>query len=469
MKRSIIIASGGLQFASLFYDTGLGLNTLLYSLWLVISLYFLYKSRIFEWPTVLAAVAMILTSIAITYHGSTLSITMYFATSITFIGLVASSNSSIYIAFMNGFYTVIFGMFHKFISLDTEGEFPKDSNSNLHSSDYLDVAKMILIPTALFVLFVIIYSFVNPVFLSWIEQIDLSIIDAGWIFTLVLGCLLMYHISDPQVIKSITEADYKAPEHLKAYQIKPDEYPHLKKDLTIGSCSIGVLNLLLVVVLISELLFIGSMDDSQKASEMSSAVHQGVYASITSIVVAIAIISYYFHGKLNFIRDNRLLKKISYLWIILNVLLIISVGFKNLQYIHLYGLSIKRLGVAVYLLVCLSGLITVWSKIANRRTITYLIRRNSIAAFTSIVLFSLINWAAVVTNYNLQHDFIHEDQLIRLYPLNALELQRHGFEVDVVQESQYYKAKSSYRNFIDRKWQDYNYTAARLKKHDDNE
>ncbi|ULT43430.1 DUF4173 domain-containing protein [Niabella defluvii] len=95
--------------------------------------------------------------------------------------------------------------------------------------------------------------------------------------------------------------------------------------------------------------------------------HERVYVLILSIVMAIAVIMIYFQGLLNFDTQSHLLKKLSFLWIGLNVLLILTVFFRNLEYVAAYGLTFKRIGVFLFLLLSLLGLFTTWIKLKKKK------------------------------------------------------------------------------------------------------
>lgn len=108
------------------------------------------------------------------------------------------------------------------------------------------------------------------------------------------------------------------------------------------------------------------------ASELSDAVHSGVYASIVSIILAVVIIAIFFRGSINFIRENGTLKTLTFIWIGLNSLLIASIFTKTYLYIDQYGLSMKRIGVVVYLTLCLIGLFTTFLKVQHQLNFVYL-------------------------------------------------------------------------------------------------
>jgi hypothetical protein len=458
MKKNIIILLGSISFATLFHDKGLGLNCLLYALFLIGVLAFCNAKLFQKKAVIISIIAMIATATAILIHGSTLSITCYFLSVLSFIGYVASEQSSLYIAWMNGVYSVILGSFHRIIYNK-----PAPKNTNTLKIETGQLIKLIFIPLGLMSLFIILYSQTNPVFENWLNQLDFSFINLGWLFVAASGGLLISNVATPQIIEHTTIQDLETPDQLTSRVMDEPAALRAKNEVQIGSISLIGLNVLLVLVLISEFLFITDLSHLD-ASILSDAVHSGVYASIASIILAVIIIVFIFRGDVNFIKENKSLQLWSYVWITLNSFLILSILYKNYLYMGNYGLSIKRLGVLVYLFLCVIGLLTTYLKISRTYNLTYLFRKNTVLGFGIVLIYSCFNWAAVVTRYNIENDFIHVEQLERLLPQNILVLQELGkYEDVIIKTNERYFIKWNEYDFRNRNWQDFNYIAYKMK------
>ncbi|MCH5715015.1 DUF4153 domain-containing protein [Niabella hibiscisoli] len=107
-----------------------------------------------------------------------------------------------------------------------------------------------------------------------------------------------------------------------------------------GEISLVLLNLVLIFFII--IYGIEQFGAATSSGNLSSEVHERVYVLILSIVMAIAVIMIYFQGLLNFDLQSGLLKKLSFVWIALNVLLILTVFLRNLEYVNAYGLTFKK-------------------------------------------------------------------------------------------------------------------------------
>src|SRR5690606_35336449 len=169
---------------------------------------------------------------------------------------------------------------------------------------------------------------------------------------------------------------------------------------------------------------------SQQFSEYSSRIHNQINSLIGSIVLAMMVILFYFKGALNFIQNNKILLLLSKIWLGLNGFLVISAAIQNSVYIDALGLTYKRLGVYLFLILCIVGLFYSYQKINLQKTNFYLIDKMTWAVFYSLIGCSLLNWGSIVTRYNLQKETVDWNYLV--YNLS-------GNEKDLIN---YYKEKN---------------------------
>ena len=120
--------------------------------------------------------------------------------------------------------------------------------------------------------------------------------------------------------------------------------------------------IVIALFLITDITYLISTNDL-RASVFSNQVHNGINALIASIIIAIIIILYFFRGNLNFYKNNKKLKVVTFIWIFLNLILVINIVIKDCQYIYYFGFTYKRIGVLVYLLLTLIGLFTTFIKV----------------------------------------------------------------------------------------------------------
>jgi len=116
------------------------------------------------------------------------------------------------------------------------------------------------------------------------------------------------------------------------------------------------------------------------------------------------VIIYYFRGNLNFLKNNTRLKQLAYVWIGLNVVMAISAAIRNMRYIDFHGLAYKRIGVMLFLGLTFYGLYTMFLKVRDKKTLSFLLNKNGWAAYFCLILACLFNWDTLITSYNLNKE-----------------------------------------------------------------
>jgi len=138
-------------------------------------------------------------------------------------------------------------------------------------------------------------------------------------------------------------------------------------------------------------------------ANFSVELHEGTNALIFSIIMAMMVILYFFSGNINFFSKNRTIRVLAYIWIFQNAFLVISVFLRDYNYIDMHGLTYKRIGVIVFLLLCTIGLITVYIKVAQKKTLFYLFKTNGLIWYGLLLIFGIVNWDVLIVSYNINN------------------------------------------------------------------
>ncbi|WP_040278873.1 DUF4153 domain-containing protein [Psychroserpens damuponensis] len=449
---AIIIAS--LLFSILFYNKSIGLNLSMFSL-ITIVILVIYNSEKFKSKTLLLhAFAYALSAIFVFVNHSSLAIIANCAAFFTLVGTVSQSSTSIYVQWFNGIYTTVAGFFHR--NFETNEAAQKvDWKKDV---DYAHWAKLIGIPLIFSIVFILLYKNGNPIFNDLISKINFDFINIQWVLFTVLGYFLFSNILNPVVVEPATSKDLQTTNELQ--QTATFSVEKLKKEKQLGTTLLALLNVLLAFYIVTDLMSLSSIETS-KASELSNHVHSGINTLIASIIIAIGIILYFFRGNLNFYAENRILKNIAFSWICLNVILIVLIAIKNHIYITSFGLTYKRIGVHIYIVLTLIGLITTFLKVLKIKNLAFLFRRNTQIAFVVLLLCSTINWDAIITTYNLKNaDDYDIDYLINLSNRNAIILYELRDDIEISQHNKN-RIETKYQNHIlnlsQQKWQELSY------------
>ncbi|MFS4493734.1 DUF4173 domain-containing protein [Maribacter sp. 2308TA10-17] len=454
--KSILSA---LAFSLLFYSKSFGLNLFLISILVVILVSTLKNERTISWGYSLAYMG---TAVFVFLNPSGFTIFVHFMTFMVFVGKSISRKSSVYLTWFLGMSNMLIASIANFVKKQeseqgVEKKEPKNSSPKL-----VNRLKGGLAATALLFIFGMLYRNANPVFGNLIEQINLDFISFPWLFFTLLGYVIFLHLLRPFDAKELVEFDLAQTNELK----KPTEIvligekKKLEGEHTLGSIVFITLNALLLFFLTTDVIYLFQKTEITN-SGLSQSVHQGVYALMFSIVCAIALILYFFRGNLNFFQDNKRIKSLTYLWIGLNVILVAFTAYKNYTYVETLGLTYKRIGVFVYLLLTLTGLVTAYIKVAQVKNFVYLVRTNIATVFAFLIVSAAIPWDKTITWYNL-HKLENPDinYLVSLGDNNSEQLHSY-LKANAPKLETYTKERieDKYTDFIEaqseKTWQEY--------------
>ncbi len=410
-----------LAFSLLFYEQGAGLNVGLLALATVITVFLFRKKTPFPWPY---ALAYLFTSFMVFVEPSAFQLFACIVALFLFCGKLIEARSSSYLSILLGITNMVGA---SLINLSERQKIAKKEKTkpSVKKSAYI---KGGVFAAILFLFFGMLYQGANPVFESLIKSVDLSFVSIPWLFCSFVGYIFFLHFLRPYTPRVLVEADIAKPNELEVpdQPLTSSEHPRLVEEHTLGSIILAALNILLMFFLITDLIYLVSSDVLSN-SDYSNSVHRGVYALMFSIVCAISIILYFFRGDLNFFVENQRLKKLAYLWIISNAVLASFTFYKNLTYVTALGLTYKRIGVFIYLLLVLVGLLTTLSKVAQQKNFVFLLRTNFAATLALLIMASAIPWDRAITLYNLSRvEKPDIGYLLKLRPSNSELLYGYG-------------------------------------------
>ncbi len=419
---------GGLIFNYLFWMERLALNLLLYSLFILIILLFdkgIQKTN----KSLFMAASHLLAALLVVYNQSALTIITYYFSLFIFIGFVHRPLlRTVFATLLSAAIQLATGPF-TLVSQLINTKFGKFSLKPI-----LRPIKYLVIPIFAIFFFSILYSMANPVFASYLETIATNIGDfLEAVFTFIFGDLsfirfmhiILGILFTAGLILSfkgdgLEKVEMTAEEKLirRRRDKKQFSFYHevasifvnklmqkkmaLKTENIIGIISFAALN---VLILSLNLIDISSlwMAKAVESINYSNELHEGTNALIFSIVMAMVVILYFFSGNLNFFSKNKTIKVLAYIWIIQNAFLVMSVFLRDFNYIDMHGLTYKRIGVCVFLTLCIIGLITVYLKLSQQKTLFYLFKTNGFIWYCLLLIAGFVNWDVLIVNYNISN------------------------------------------------------------------
>jgi hypothetical protein len=421
-----LILAGAVLFNFIFWQELLALNALLFDVFIISAVCFYYPRAVKDTAARWVLLAHLICLFTLLWHNSLLSKIAYSSTLLLFIGFAQYAHRSIWYA--GGSVALNFFLF----TYNFQERVRVVSRIN-KKNRFAKLIRLAILPSFLLLLFFVIYNFANGVLSEWTSHVGLRLdtfllnffrqFSIDRLFFLFLG----FYISGSLLLRTklIYLENREAAQNNDLTRIRFQRWDPrknwwyqvvapimgklakgalaLKNENTVGVISLILLNVLLLVVNCIDIGYLWFNFTYTPGINLSDLTHQGTELLIISIVLAISVLLFFFRGNLNFYQRNKWLKLWSYGWIVQNIVLVVSVFIRDYYYIAKLGLSYKRLGIFFFLVMVLTGLITVFIKIKQSKTGYFLCRINAWAALVLLVIGTGVNWDGYIAEYNVGH------------------------------------------------------------------
>ncbi|MCW3102020.1 MAG: hypothetical protein JWO09_460 [Bacteroidetes bacterium] len=422
-KNDWILLSSVFAYSFLFYRQGTGINFLIFSALLVFLL--LLKDRTLQRnkPWLIAAAGALASSFCVFYIGNGLSLTANIISLMLLSAFSVGPGTSVITSlFFSAYSTCASFVFMILDAVERAGKRVAAASGN---SSFLRFM-IYIVPFTVVLVFFFLYKGSNPLFDEFTKNINLDFISAGWVFFTLGGTFLMYGFMYHKTIPAMAAKDRSIPNDLSPGMLRTDSWfarnLGIENEVRSGVILLILLNGLLLLVNMLDLNYLWGDGTLPKGMSYSVFVHQGTGLLILSIIIAILIIMFYFRGRVNFYEKNKTIKMLAYAWIIQNAFMIISTAFRNSLYVNEYSLTYKRIGVYVWLLLALIGLVTTFVKIMRSKTNWFLFRSNSWLFYGLLVISCFVNWDLLVTNFNINRSLSRDKALDKFYLLSLSDV-----------------------------------------------
>nr|WP_162988844.1 DUF4173 domain-containing protein [Pedobacter schmidteae] len=421
---------GGILFSYLFWMEKQAINLLIYTIFILIILV-ADQEKQKTLKSYFSGSALLLAAIINVVNHSFLTVFTWYVCLAVFIGFV-------HFQMLRSIFTVLLAAFLQFVTAPVNliKKITATHFGSVTLKPPLKIFKYIIIPFMAIVLFSVLYSAANSIFAGYVEQIANSI---GSFLNRIFGFLFedlslprLMHLLFGIVVSAgifislkgldLEHGEARCKEQLtrEGRKIKHNTIGRelmalfagslmkrmmaLKTENIIGIISFTALNLLLLALNAIDVSTIWlDKNTNSNGAHFSAELHDGTNVLILSIVMAMLVIVYFFNGNLNFYRKNKTIRLLAYLWIAQNMFLVLSVLFRDFNYIGAYGLTYKRIGVMVFLLLCTIGLVTAYLKVATLKTFFYLCKVNGFIWYILLLTFGFVNWDVFIVRYNINN------------------------------------------------------------------
>lgn len=411
-----------------FWGEGFGLNLLVFNLLSFFVLFVLYRESFKNKNVILSSLCSIILSVLIVYNNTLMTKIIFFVFFTTTVGFIHQANlKSIGASLLTGVLSLF--MFLYTLIIETKELFGRASKLPV----VFRKVKLIVIPVIILTIFYIIYINANPIFAKASDYVwekadqyffslilDFDIVRALYVIlgaAIVCGYLYNWQIGFiGRFENKFNETLYRKynPFEKFRYAFKMNALTSEMKSATI---LLVMINLLLGSINAIDIQYVWFGFEYYYGFDIRQFVHDGTYLLILSILLSMGIMLFYFRGNLNFYTKNVWIKRLAYLWIMQNGIMAVSVALRNYYYIHYsHILAYKRIGLIIFLIMVCVGLVTLYMKIKNRKTIFHLIRVNFISVYLILFVSCFFNWGPIIADYNFSNPEI--DRIDYEYNLN---------------------------------------------------
>lgn len=431
----------------IFWQEKLGVNLLIFNL-LILFLHWQLNKEFYKQneKSKILFVLPIICSFVVVFVNTEFSKLVYFLTLIINMShrLIPSSNSSlgILVVFIDNLARSIFNALIPFKQLN------EVSDKNILLGNIRNAVKVSFLPSILLIIFTLIFSFANPIFENLITNVYdyLNISFSNFpsfsifrtFFTIGGYLLIISFFYNWNTNRKIPIFENNK---LIINELTPNNTLYHSSIITFI-----LLNILILLINIIDIKYLWTDLKTSTAPELSSMVHTGTYSLIFSILLSIIVILYYFKSNLNFHPKVKMVKLLALIWLFQNSILLVSVYVRNLNYVTLYGLTYKRIGVMIFLLITFTAIITVAIKLHRKLNFIFLLKFNSWAIYSIFIFLSIIDYDNIISNFNLKNATENRD-INYLYSLSyrILPNLNDTEEVSSVKEQKIRQFKSDYK------------------------
>ena len=449
-KKIISITLLTALYSILFYEQHIGINFLLFTISMLLLFFFQDKEAFKNKSVLFLSFGAIFSASFAAVHGSYLSLWATVISLMVIPGVIINKRSNILLDFITTLVNISASAVFMILEMVESGKDGKGKG-------FLRLLKY-LVPLIFIVAFFFIYRSMNPLF-EKVTQEMADLVSLGYVFFTLGGFTLVYSVYKQ---KRANEIDRWEKNWLLNILESDVENPKWNEAIAFIFLFIA-LNLMLLSVNVMDInyLYLGNgMPDDITHKQF---LHKGVGMLITSILLGISLLLFFFRGTLNFSKNKIIIKLLAFFWVAQNLFMILSTMLRNNIYVNDALLSYKRIGVYFWLLFALIGLITLLIKLHKNKTVWFLARHNFTVIFIVLVASSAFDWDMIISDFNINRAkqeveissydkkymlSLSEGNILDLYSIKNIE----GFEVDSAYSHVYYRDYyESNSNWLDSK------------------
>jgi hypothetical protein len=277
-----------------------------------------------------------------------------------------------------------------------------------------------IMPLTLGAVFLTLFGAANPVIEHWLSLIDLfALLDfiqlprlAFWLFVLV-G---VWAFLRPRLPRSFRTALRPSPVPV-AGDVPTTKSAAAIEDVIFGKAAIlralVVFNILFAVQTALDATYLWGGITLPDGLTYAAYAHRGAYPLIITALLAAGFVLAALRPE-SAPSSDPLIRRLVYVWVAQNIVLVISSILRLDLYIGVYALTYWRVAAFVWMGLVATGLALIITRIALEKSNEWLLSANLLTLSVTLYACSFINFAALIANYNVEHSFEMTGQGTRL-------------------------------------------------------
>ena len=166
--------------------------------------------------------------------------------------------------------------------------------------------------------------------------------------------------------------------------------------------SLILFNLLFAVQTVLDVAYLWGNASLPADISYASYAHRGAYPLIVTALLAAGFVLAAMRPG-GPAEHSRVIRPLVYLWVAQNVLLVLSSILRLDLYVQIYLLTWWRVAAFIWMVLVAFGLVLIVARIVLNRSNAWLIRANLITLTATLYICSLVNFTAIIADYNVSH------------------------------------------------------------------
>jgi hypothetical protein len=267
----------------------------------------------------------------------------------------------------------------------------------------LDAIVVWVMPLTLGLVFLALFGAANPVIEHWLSLINLyALLERIEVGRLVFWLIMLagvWAFLRPRLPRVFTRIRRIAP---AAPMARPSRNPAVIFGKAAILRSLIVFNALFAVQTVLDAAYLWGGVALPDGLTYAAYAHRGAYPLVVTALLAAAFVLAALRSGSETSRDP-LIRRLVYLWVGQNVVLVISSMLRLDLYVGVYALTYLRVAAFVWMALVAVGLALIIVRIAMAKSGEWLLSANLLTLSATLYACCYINFAALIANYNVDH------------------------------------------------------------------